>query len=117
MIEQTRPDLVQRGDLKSRNFAIRAARKLYEESSAKNTSPEAIIEWRQLMKTQLNPNVIYTRPDGQQIWGTGEAVIRDKDGHPRRKAFTIFGTEVASSEVPDIRDIAHQVRRAYPENK
>ena len=116
MIELTRPDLIQRGDLKSRNFAIKAARKLYEEATAKNTSPKAIIDWRNLMKTKLNPNMIYTRPDGQQIWGTGEAVIRDKDGNPRRKAFTIFGTEVPTSEVPDMNEIARDVWAAYPEN-
>ena len=116
MIEKTRPELVQRGDLKSRNTAIKEARKLYEEAKSKDCSPKAIIEWRDLMKTKLNPNMIYTRPDGQQIWGNGEAVIRDKDGHPRRKAITIFGTEVPTSEVPDMDDVARDVWAAYPES-
>ena len=115
MIEQTRPDLLQRHDLKSRNIAIKLARALYEEATAKGTTPKAIIEWRKLRQQKLNPNVIYTRPDGQQIWGTGEAVIRDKDGHPRRKAVTIFGTEVPSSEVPDMGDVARDVWKAYPD--
>ena len=115
MIEQTQAEMISRGGLRERNKAVRMARALYEKAKAQGSTPKAIIEWDKLKRTKLNPNVIYTRPDGQQIWGNGEAVIRDKDGNPRRKAFTIFGTEVPTSEVPDMNDIGRDVRKAYPD--
>ena len=117
MIEKTRPDLVQRGDLKARNAAVKMARALYEEAKAKETTPRAIIEWKKLRKQKLNPHAIYTRPDGQEIWGDGSAVVRDRNGQPRRKAMTIFGAEVPTSEMPDIDQIKKDVFDAYPDEK
>ena len=59
------------------------------------------------------PRAIINVPGGDQIWGDGEPVRRDRDGKPRRRSIDIFGNKVAENEKPEIDDIGGMVDRAY----
>lgn len=104
-----------RGNRQQLNVLTKKARRLYERGKANNVSPAKIVEWDDWKQTQNNPNAVFVRPDGIEVWGDGERVIRDKNGQPCRPMASLFGGDVPVGSIPSDLDMREWVRRAWPE--
>lgn len=116
-IRREDPQAFNRPGLQARNAITKRALRLMERARAYGCTPSKLMEWKKL-RTQIgtsacNPNSIYVRPDGQQIYGDGTPVMRDKDGQPRRRVSTIFGVDMAEGSVPSADEIRQKMQQAY----
>ena len=75
------------------------------------------MDWRKIKSQPLSPNTIYLRPDGVQIWGSGDLVIYDKNNNPRRPIDTIFGLKMPEGAVPLDTEMEAMIDKAFPENQ
>lgn len=98
------------------NALTKRARSLFVAARNYRCSPSALQEWRELKKKPLNPRAIYTRPDGVQIFGTGEVVIHTKHG-PKRPVQTIFGKEMPKDSIPTMTEMEKIIDRAFPDDE
>lgn len=107
-----------RGGRDMQDALTRKARRLYEDAKAQPCSPQALWDWRRLVESgqmAKNPNAVYRRPDGVEIWGNGDLVTKDKDGNISRVMETIFGIKMPQGSVPLEHELMDMVQRAYPE--
>ncbi len=109
------PDL----DLKGYRVMVKRARGIFNTAQRLNSTPETVARWNALrlngsMKSQ--PNMIFLRPDGTEVFGDGEPVLRDKDGlNPRRPMAGFLGDAVRESPMPTDTVLKDMARSAWPD--
>lgn len=99
------------------NALTRSAFRLYKAAKLYPCSPQTLVDWRKIKSQPLSPNSIYLRPDGVQIWGSGDLVIYDKNNNPRRPIDTIFGLKMPEGAVPLDTEMEAMIDKAFPENQ
>lgn len=113
LIAKEEPNLWIQSGRSAQHQQTSKARRLYEEAKRYGCTPQCIVDWRIAQNKPMNPNAIYKRPDGLQIWGNGDPVVMDKQGNPRRPMSTFFGQKL-DGEVPHDFEMRDWVKRAYP---
>ena len=106
-----------KGDRAGLNALTREAFKLYRQAKSYPCSPRTLTDWRKTRSQPMNPHAVYRRPDGVEVWGSGELVIRDKNGAPKRPMDTIFGLKMPEGSVPMDFEMDKLVDQAYPKNE
>ena len=107
------PNDWKQNDRHGRQRKINFAAKLFEEARSINTTPKILMEWKTMDRRKMNPNMVYRRPDGIEIFGDGGYVFRGPDGEPRR-GMTIFpGRVVAEGSIPDDIELMRMAALAF----
>lgn len=106
----------QKGNRQVLNQLTRQAKKLYDSAKNYRCSPSHLHDWRQLKKKPMNPNAVYRRPDGVEIWGSGELVIQTPDG-PKRPVQTIFGKVMGEGSIPMSYEMDEIIKNAFPDEE
>lgn len=107
------PNDWKRNDRHGHQRKINFAAKLFEEARSINTTPTILAEWKTMDRRKMNPNMVYRRPDGIEVFGDGGYVFRGPDGEPRR-GMTIFpGRVVAEGSIPDDVELMRMAELAF----
>jgi hypothetical protein len=107
-------DLWQQGSRETLNALTREAKRLMDRARSMNSTPSKLTRWAEQKAKGLSANVVYQRPDGVYVWGSGELVIWDKDGTtPRRPMDTIFGKTMPEGSVPLDFEMDQMVNEAF----
>jgi hypothetical protein len=107
-------DLWQQGSRETLNALTREAKRLMDRARSMNSTPSKLTRWAEQKAKGLSANVVYQRPDGVYVWGSGELVTWDKDGTtPRRPMDTIFGKTMPEGSVPLDFEMDQMVNEAF----
>jgi hypothetical protein len=107
-------------DLQGYNRMVRKARWFFVEARKMNSTPQAIADWRELVRSgrmRSQPNAIFRRPDGVEIFGDGIPVLRDKDGNRRRPMAGFLGEMIPAGSVPTDMELKNMARSAWPDQQ
>ena len=107
-------------DLHGYNRMVKQARSIFMEARRMNSTPQAIADWRELVRSgrmQSQPNAMFRRPDGVEIFGDGIPVLRDKDGNRRRPMAGFLGEMIPMDLVPTDMALKNMARAAWPDQQ